>query len=274
MHAFAVALALLLQDPPTGDAVAVPVPEQGPSLARAAIQWCGERGPELFDVLEDGEPVARLRLRASVETRGEQRFLELVLDIQRPPGAEVPARLLTRLRTDEHLTPFDVRRWDTDPDRTLLAKMGVEGPKLTGRVGDRGVVRNVPAPIATETGVLLRAALLPREEGARVTLARIHFGRRGELQVALDERLVFLGFEELELSAPADGRPGTEDDAGGTPPGASPETLPVARVEHRTPRGRERATYWFDDGRRLVAARWKGRVTVEWRRVEQERDRP
>lgn len=213
-----------------------PILSQRAALARDLVETWGTR---TFEVFQDEELVERVVLTAAQVQRGEQHFLELVLDRHRPPGAEHPERLLTRLALDQGLTPFEVRLWEASEERPQLASLAVSRGKLTGRVRGKGVVRNVPEPVVSESSLILFAALLPREEDAHRRVARLTFGKQG-VTVGLDERVVFDGFEER-----GDRR--------------------LARIEHRDPRGKVLGVMWFDEEGQLVERSVGGRKKLVWR---------
>ena len=222
-----------------------PVLSERAAAARDLVQAWDTRSFEVFD----GERVVeRVVLTASQVRRGEQRFLELVLDRHRPAESPHPERLLTRLTLDRNLTSFEVRLWKASEERPQLAKLAVARGKLTGRVRGKGVVRNVPEPVVSEASLMLLAALVPREEDAHLRVARLVFGKQGVV-VELDERLAFDGIEERN------GRP-------------------LTRIEHRDPRGRILGVLWFDAEGQLAERSVGARDPLVWRpaALEEEED--
>jgi hypothetical protein len=213
-----------------------PVLSERAGAARDLVEAWGTR---TFEVFQGEELVERVVLSCSQVQRGEEHFLEFVLDRHRPPTSQHPERLLTRLTLDQGLTPFDVRLWEPSEERTQLASLSVARGKLTGRVRGKGVVRNVPEPVVSESSLILFAALLPREEDAHRRVARLTFGKKG-VTVGLDERVVFDGFEERE------GRR-------------------LARIEHRDPRGKVLGVMWFDEEGQLAERSVGGRKKLVWR---------
>lgn len=220
-----------------------PILSERATLARDLARAWGTR---TFEVFQGEQVVERVVLTAAQVQRGEQHFLELVLDRHRPPGAEHPERLLTRLTLDDGLTPFEVRLWEATEERPQLANLAVAGGKLTGRARGKGVVRNVPEPVVSESSLILLAALVPREEDANLRFARLVFGQRG-VTVELDERLVFDGFEDRDEQR-------------------------VARIEHRDPRGRILGVLWFDAEGMLVQRSVGARDPLLWRLAVEEED--
>lgn len=207
--------------------------------ASAALDLVEAWGTRTFEVFEGERVVERVVLSASVVQRGERRFLELLLERHRPPTAPHPERLLTRLTLDRHLTPFEVRLFEASEERSQLASLAVARGKLTGRVGGKSVVRNLPEPVVSESSLVLLAALVPREKDAHLRVARLVFGKKG-VTVNVDERLVFDGIEER------DGRS-------------------LTRIEHRDPRGRILGVFWFDPGGQLVERRVGRKNVRTWR---------
>ena len=221
----------------------MPVLPERAAAARDLVQAWGTR---TFEVFEGERLVERVVLTASEVRRGGEQFLEFVLDRHRPPTDAHPQRLLTRLTLDGRLTPFEVRLWEAGPERPQLAHLAVARGKLTGRARGKGVVRNVPEPVVSESSLILLAALVPREEDANLRFARLVFGQRG-VTVALDERLVFDGFEDRDEQR-------------------------VARIEHRDPRGRILGVLWFDAEGMLVQRSVGARDPLLWRFAVEEED--
>jgi len=215
---------------------AAPVLSERAAAARDLVEAWGTR---TFEVFDGDQLVERVVTTATLVQRGDQRFLEFVLDRHRPPTSPYPERLLTRLTLDEHLTPFEVRLWEPSEERPQLASLSVSRGKLTGRAHGKGVVRNVPEPVVSESSLLLFAALLPRKPDTRLTFARLTFGKQA-VTVGLDERLAFDELEERE------GRH-------------------LARIEHRDPRGRVLGVLWFDEEGQLVERSVGGRKPLVWR---------
>lgn len=220
-----------------------PILSERATLARDLARAWGTR---TFEVFQGEQVVERVVLTAAQVQRGEQHFLELVLDRHRPPGAEHPERLLTRLTLDDGLTPFEVRLWEATEERPQLANLAVAGGKLTGRARGKGVVRNVPEPVVSDASLILLAALLPRVEDASLSIARLTFGRKG-VAVELDERLAFDGVEQ---------RMGRS----------------LTRIEHRDPRGRVLGVLWFDADGQLAERRVGGASSLTWRPEVQDED--
>ena len=212
--------------------------DDAPALARRAAAWVEAHPEQVFDVFRGEEHVARVTLATEVRMQGETRYLELVHARRGPHDAEHAAREVVWLRQDDGLSPFVVRLFEATERAAQLAHVGVEGGKLTGTVHGKGLVRNVPGPVSNRATLLLRAALLSREEGSSQRVTRLGFGRRGA-EVAVDEQLVFVGFE-----GQGDAR--------------------HALVEHRSERGRTQATYRFDGAGALVGYETRGKEAERW----------
>ncbi|MDA1349252.1 MAG: hypothetical protein O3A47_10395, partial [Chloroflexi bacterium] len=238
------ALALALCAAPVlGTVLAQDEPVVDPLVARATA-WVEAKDERIFEVLEDDRVVARVEVRTAVREQGEARFLEVTLARHRPPPAgddpPLPEREVAWLRPDETLSPYQIRWIVAGELGKQNARLGVDEGKLTGSVLDRGVVRNVPGAVCNEGARLLRAALLPREDGARLHFTGLTFDRRG-LRLEVDESLVFVGFEEPE---------------------GGPK---VAVIEHRSERGRRTGTYRFDESGALMSYILAGTPVVTWR---------
>lgn len=222
------------EQPPTSDL-----------LGARATAWVEAHDEQVFEVLEDDRVVERLVLVAAVREQGEARYLEVTLARHRPPPSgdeepRQPEREVAWLRTDAELSPYLIRWIEAGELGKQKARLGLEEGKLTGSVLDRGVVRNVPGAVCNDGARLLRAALLPREDGARLRFTGLTFDRRG-MRLEVDESLVFRGFEEPE---------------------GGPK---VALIEHRSSRGRTLGTYRFGEDRELVSYTLAGTPRVTWR---------
>jgi hypothetical protein len=187
-------VALAAQDPDPGQ----------PSLTREALAWSARHPALVWDVSSDGGALSRVELTAGEVRQGERRYLELVLTRRTPPDAEFAEREVVWLGLDDQLTPAVVRLFEATQLASQRAKLGVthDGKarrptgKLTGTVDGRGLVRNVPTPVLTEAGVLLRAALMPRKQGSPLAFTWLGFDRRGAV-IQHGESLVFTGYQTL-----------------------------------------------------------------------------
>jgi len=212
-----------------------PTQDEVPALARRAEAWTRAHPEQVFDVFRGEAHIARVTLTATVRAQGEARFLELVLARRQPHDAEHGTREVAWLRRDEELSPHVVRLFEATERAAQVAHVGVAKGKLTGTVNGRGLVRNVPGPVCNAATLVLRAALLEREEAARERVTSLGFGRRGA-EVAVDEALAFAGADE-------DG---------------------VSTIEHRGERGRVIATYRIDGDGALVGYATRGKDGERW----------
>lgn len=209
--------------------------EEVSDLVRRAEAWTRTHPEQAFDVFRGDEHVARVTLTTTVRAQGEARFLELLLVRRAPHDAEHATREVAWLRRDETLSPHVVRLFEATERAAQVAHVGVANGKLTGTVHGRGLVRNVPGPVCNGATLLLRAALLEREEGSRQRVTRLGFGRRGA-EVAVDESLVHAGVDEEG----------------------------VATVEHRGERGRVLASYRLARDGALVGYGTRGKEAERW----------
>ena len=224
-------MAVLLQAPgggPQGGAQQV-------DFGRRARALLAKRPDGEFWVLREGERVARVTLEFHERIWGEERLIEVLLARRGKEEGARAEREVLRCRMDPSLSPVELRLFGAQEGSPQLAHLTFSKSKVAGRLGARELLRNLPGPVESEGGVLLRAALLARgEAGESFTFTRIAAegrGARAHLAVHPDERLV-------RLPARGEGSVATPDD-------------PV-RIEHRDGRGKLLARYTLERSGKLL----------------------